>query len=256
MSGISSSHAPQGGQLAGKTALITAAGQGIGRATVELFASEGATVIACDISEDALADLRTIAGVTALHMDVTDNDAVKSAISDLPPLDILFNCAGYVANGSILECTEKDWDFSFDLNVKAMYQLIQLTLPAMLENGGGSIINMSSVASSMKGVPNRFAYCASKGAVIGLTKSIAADFVTRGVRCNAICPGTVDSPSLHDRLRATGDYEKAVREFVARQPMGRIGTAEEIAHLALYLASDASKYTTGQALAIDGGWTI
>jgi len=256
MSATPSSHAPQGGQLAGKTALITAAGQGIGRATVELFASEGATVIACDISEDALADLNTIAGVTALHMDVTNRDAVKSATADLPPLDILFNCAGYVANGSILECPEKDWDFSFDLNVKAMYRLIQLTLTAMLDNGGGSIINMSSVASSMKGVPNRFAYCASKGAVVGLTKSIAADFVTRGVRCNAICPGTVDSPSLHDRLRATGDYEKAVRDFVARQPMGRIGTADEIAHLALYLASDASKYTTGQALAIDGGWTI
>ena len=247
---------PRTGQLAGKTALITAAGQGIGRATVDLFVTEGASVIACDINKDALADLGNIAGVTPVDMDVTDADSMAALTADLPPLDVLFNCAGYVANGTILECTESDWDFSFNLNVKAMYQLIQLSLPAMLANGGGSIINMSSVASAMKGVPNRFAYCASKGAVIGLTKSIAADFVTKGIRCNAICPGTVDSPSLHERLRATGDYEKAVTDFNARQPMGRIGTAEEIAHLALYLASDNSKYTTGQALAIDGGWTI
>lgn len=243
-------------RLAGKTALITAAGQGIGRATVELFIAEGAKVIAGDINDAALAELAAIEGVTALKLDVTDADAVAKAVADLPPLDVLFNCAGYVAGGSILECAEKDWDFSFDLNVKAMYRLIQLTLPAMLENGGGSIINMSSVASSMKGVPNRFAYCASKGAVIGLTKSVAADFVAQGIRCNAICPGTVDSPSLHDRLRATGDYEKAMQDFIARQPMGRIGTADEIAELALYLASDASKYTSGQPFAIDGGWTI
>jgi len=243
-------------RLAGKTALITAAGQGIGRATVELFIAEGAKVIAGDINDAALAELAAIEGVTALKLDVTDADAVAKAAADLPPLDVLFNCAGYVAGGSILECAEKDWDFSFDLNVKAMYRLIQLTLPAMLENGGGSIINMSSVASSMKGVPNRFAYCASKGAVIGLTKSVAADFVAQGIRCNAICPGTVDSPSLHDRLRATGDYEKAMQDFIARQPMGRIGTADEIAELALYLASDASKYTSGQPFAIDGGWTI
>lgn len=243
-------------RLAGKTALITAAGQGIGRATVELFIAEGAKVIAGDINDAALAELAAIEGVTALKLDVTDAEAVAKAVADLPPLDVLFNCAGYVAGGSILECAEKDWDFSFDLNVKAMYRLIQLTLPAMLENGGGSIINMSSVASSMKGVPNRFAYCASKGAVIGLTKSVAADFVAQGIRCNAICPGTVDSPSLHDRLRATGDYEKAMQDFIARQPMGRIGTADEIAELALYLASDASKYTSGQPFAIDGGWTI
>ena len=172
------------------------------------------------------------------------------------PLDVLFNCAGYVAGGTILGCDEKDWDFSFDLNVKAMYRLIRLTLPEMLENGGGSIINMSSVASSLKGVQNRFVYCASKAAVIGMTKAIAADFVTQGVRCNAICPGTVDSPSMHDRLRSTGDYEKALSDFVARQPMGRVGTATEIAELALYLASDASSFTTGQTHAIDGGWTI
>ncbi len=244
------------GRLAGKTALITAAGQGIGRATAELFAAEGARVIASDINDEALAELAAFEGVTPLKLDVTDGGAVMEIAKDLPALDVLFNCAGYVANGSILECDEKDWDFSFDLNVKAMYRLIQLTLPAMLENGGGSIINMSSVASSIKGVPNRFAYCASKGAVIGLTKSVAADYVTKGVRCNAICPGTVDSPSMHGRLRATGDYEQALKDFIARQPMGRIGTAEEIAALALYLASDDSAFTTGQTHAIDGGWSV
>ncbi len=244
------------GRLAGKTALITAAGQGIGRATAELFAAEGAEVIASDINDALLGELDTIEGVTALKLDVTDGDAVAAAAAELPPLDILFNCAGYVANGSILECEEKDWDFSFDLNVKAMYRLIQLCLPAMLDNGGGSIINMSSVASSIKGVPNRFAYCASKGAVIGLTKAVAADFVTKGIRCNAICPGTVDSPSMHGRLKATGNYEQALKDFIARQPMGRIGTAEEIAALALYLGSDDSAFTTGQTHAIDGGWSV
>lgn len=244
------------GRLAGKTALITAAGQGIGRATAELFAAEGAQVFASDINDTSLAELQNIQGVTSVKLDVTDAAAVQAFVADTPPLDVLFNCAGYVAGGSILECDERDWDFSFELNVKSMYRLIQCALPTMLEHGGGSIINMSSVASSLKGVPNRFAYCASKAAVIGLTKSIAADFVTQGIRCNAICPGTVDSPSLHDRLRATGDYEKAMTDFIARQPMGRIGTADEIAELALYLASDASKYTTGQPFAIDGGWTI
>ena len=244
------------GRLAGKTVLITAAGQGIGRATAELFASEGAQVIASDLNPDTLGALSEIDGITTLQLDVTDGEAVATAAAALPPLDALFNCAGYVAAGGILDCDERDWDFSFDLNVKAMYRLIRLILPAMLDHGGGSIINMSSVASSLKGVPNRFAYTASKAAVIGLTKSVAADFVTQGIRCNAICPGTVDSPSLHDRLRATGDYEQAMADFIARQPMGRIGTADEIAELALYLASDASKYTTGQALAIDGGWTI
>ncbi len=243
-------------RLAGKTALITAAGQGIGRATAELFVAEGARVIASDINDVSLAELGGIAGIEPLKLDVTDNEAVTAAVVDLPKLDVLFNCAGYVAGGSILECSENDWDFSFGLNVKAMFRLIRLTLPGMLEAGGGSIINMSSVASSMKGVPNRFAYCASKAAVIGLTKSVAADFVTQGIRCNAICPGTVDSPSLHDRLRATGDYEQAMTDFIARQPMGRIGTTEEIAELALYLASDASKFTSGQPFAIDGGWTI
>ncbi|CUJ97214.1 2-keto-3-deoxy-L-fuconate dehydrogenase [Ruegeria denitrificans] len=247
---------PQTNRLSGKTALITAAGQGIGRASAELFAAEGAQVIACDINEAALAEMAKVPGIRTLKLDVTEANTVQAAVTELPPLDILFNCAGFVAGGTILDCEEAEWDFSFDLNVKAMYRLIRLTLPAMLQNGGGSIINMSSVASSIKGVPNRFVYCTSKAAVIGLTKSIAADFVTQGIRCNAICPGTVDSPSLHDRLRATGDYDQAMTDFIARQPMGRIGTAEEVAELALYLASDASKYTTGQPLAIDGGWTI
>jgi 2-keto-3-deoxy-L-fuconate dehydrogenase len=170
------------------------------------------------------------------------------------PIDVLFNCAGVVHAGSILECTESDWDFAFDLNAKAQYRMIRAYLPGMLEKGRASVINMASVASSVKGVPNRFAYCASKAAVVGMTKALAADFVTRGVRFNAICPGTVDSPSLHDRLRATGDYDKAMREFIARQPMGRIGEPEEIAALALYLASDESGFTTGQTHIIDGGW--
>ncbi|MEP2531454.1 SDR family oxidoreductase [Shimia sp.] len=244
------------GRLAGKKVLITAAGQGIGRATAELFAQQGAHVFASDINDESLAELDVIDGITAVKLDVTNAKAVEVVVAQLGTLDVLFNCAGYVASGSILECAEKDWDFSFDLNVKAMYRLIALTLPAMLENGGGSIINMSSVASSIKGVPNRFAYCASKAAVIGMTKSIAADYVTRGIRCNAICPGTVDSPSMHDRLRATGDYEKALSDFIARQPMGRIGTAEEMAALALYLASDDSAFTTGQTHNIDGGWSI
>lgn len=244
------------GRLAGKRVLITAAGQGIGRASVELFAAEGAEVVACDINKDSLAELEGIDGVTALHLDVTDAEAVQAAVSGVGVLDVLFNCAGFVANGAILECAEKDWDFSFELNVKAMYRLILLTLPDMLANGGGSIINMSSVASSIKGVPNRFAYCASKAAVNGMTKSIAADYVTKGIRCNAICPGTIDSPSMHGRLRATGDYEKALSEFIARQPMGRIGTAEEVAAMALFLASDDSAFVTGQTLNIDGGWSV
>jgi 2-keto-3-deoxy-L-fuconate dehydrogenase len=244
------------GRLAGKHTLITAAGQGIGRATAELWAAEGATVVACDINDETLAELDHIDGVTALKLDVTDADAVRAVAAQLERLDALFNCAGYVANGTILECSDRDWDFSFDLNVTAMFRLIKYTLPTMLQNGGGSIINMSSVASSIKGVPNRFAYSASKAAVIGMTKSIASDYVTQGIRCNAICPGTVDSPSMHGRLRATGDYDTALANFIARQPMGRVGKAEEIAALALHLAADESAFTTGQTLAIDGGWSI
>jgi 2-keto-3-deoxy-L-fuconate dehydrogenase len=244
------------GRLAGKTALITAAGQGIGRATAEMFARQGAKVIATDVNETSLEDLAAVNGVTAERLDVTDAKAIRDTLAKAGPLDVLFNCAGVVANGTILDCTQEDWDFSFDLNVTAMFRMIRTALPAMLENGGGSIINMSSVASSIKGVPDRFAYCASKAAVIGLTKSVASDFIKQGIRCNAICPGTVDSPSMHGRLRATGDYEAALEAFIARQPMGRIGKSEEIASLALYLASDESAFTTGQTLAADGGWSV
>ncbi|SMR83972.1 2-keto-3-deoxy-L-fuconate dehydrogenase [Aliiroseovarius halocynthiae] len=241
--------------LNGKTALITAAGQGIGRASAEAFARAGATVYATDVNETTLAELDKVDGITALKLDVMDADNIASVLAQTGPLDVLFNCAGFVHAGSILECPEDDWDFAFNLNAKAQYRMCQAVLPDMLAKGGGSIINMASVASSIKGVPNRFAYCASKAAVIGLTKAIAADFVTKGIRCNAICPGTVDSPSLHDRLRATGDYDQAMKDFIARQPMGRVGDADEVAALALYLASDASGFTTGQTHTIDGGWT-
>ena len=243
-------------RLKGKTTLLTAAGQGIGHATALAFAAEGAKVIATDINEATLSTLTDISGIETFRLDVTDADAVTNFMNKLDTVDVLFNCAGFVANGSILEGTDEDWDFSFNLNVHAMYRLSKLALPMMLENGGGSIINMSSVASSIKGVINRCAYSTSKAAVIGLTKSIAADYVTKGIRCNAICPGTVDSPSMHQRLRDTGDYEQALNAFVARQPMGRVGKAEEIAAMAVYLASDESLFTTGQALPIDGGWSI
>ncbi|KAA3512968.1 SDR family oxidoreductase [Agrobacterium rosae] len=236
----------------GQTVVITAAGQGIGRATAERFIELGARVIATDINEAALA---TLTQAETRVLNVLDGDAVKTFATEVGHTDVLFNCAGFVHSGTILDCDEKDWDFSFDLNVKAMYRTCRAFLPAMLEKGKGAIVNMSSVASSVKGVPNRFAYTASKAAVIGLTKSIASDFVTRGIRCNAICPGTVDSPSLHDRLRATGNYEQALADFIARQPMGRIAKAEEIAALVTYLASDEAGFTTGQAHVIDGGWT-
>jgi len=244
-----------GQRLAGKTAVITAAGQGIGFATAELFAREGARVIATDIRIDALTSLP----VEARRLDVRDGEAITALARELGTIDVLFNCAGFVHAGSILEATEEDWDFAFDLNAKAMYRMIRAFLPAMLEAGGGSIINMSSAASSIKGVPNRFAYGASKAAVIGLTKSVAADFVTRGIRCNAICPGTVSSPSLEQRIAAQAGAQGASVDatraaFVARQPMGRVGTPEEIAALALYLASDESSFTTGQTHVIDGGW--
>ncbi len=243
-------------RLAGKTALVTAAGQGIGRATVDMYVAQGAKVFATDINSESLSVFEGVDQITAMPLDVTDAAAVSSLVDSIGPVDVLFNCAGIVHAGNILECSDDDWSFAFDLNVTAMYRLIKLTLPGMLEKGRGSIVNMSSVASSLKGVPNRFAYCASKAAVIGMTKSVAADFVTQGIRCNAICPGTVDTPSLHERLRATGDYEKAWKEFVARQPMGRVGDVQEIAALATYLASDESGFTTGQAHAIDGGWSV
>lgn len=242
--------------LSGKKCLVTAAAQGIGRASVLRLVQSGANVIATDIDENGLKSLADETGCAVRVLNVLDKDAIKELASDLGAIDVLFNCAGFVANGSILDNEDKDWDFSFSLNVTAMYQMIKAFLPAMLENGGGSIINMSSVASSLKGVPNRCAYSASKAAVIGLTKSVAADYVTQGIRCNAICPGTVQSPSLEERLSAGGNYKQARTEFIARQPMGRIGEPEEIAELVAYLASDLAAYTTGQALAIDGGWTI
>ena len=240
------------GRLSGKTCLLTAAGQGIGRATAHAFAAEGARVIATDIDAGALAELE---GVETRKLDVLDAEAISATAAAHPDIDVLFNCAGFVANGTILDCDEKEWDFSFDLNVKSAYRMIRAFLPGMLKTGGGSIINVSSAASSVIAAPNRFVYGATKAAVIGLTKSVAADFITQGIRCNAICPGTVESPSLEERLKATGDYEAARKAFIARQPIGRIGKAEEIAALAVYLASDESAYTTGAAHIIDGGWS-
>ena len=244
------------GRLSGKTALVTAAGQGIGRATALAMAAEGARVLATDINGTALDDLAGAANgdlQTAL-LDVRDDAAVLEVVGSADA-DVLFNCAGFVHNGTVLDATREEWDFAFDLNVTSMFRTIRAALPGMLERGSGSIINISSAASSIIGAPNRFVYGTTKAAVIGLTKSVARDYITRGVRCNAICPGTVDSPSLHDRLRATGDYEAAMTAFVARQPMGRIGTPEEIAALAIYLASDESAFTTGQTHIIDGGWS-
>lgn len=239
---------------AGKSILITAAAQGIGRASVEAFSRAGASVWATDVNEAALTELQCLPGVHTRKLDVLDEAAVQAAVSDIGRVDVLFNCAGVVHGGTVLQASDKDLDFAYDLNVKAMVRTIRAVLPGMLERKDGAIVNMSSVASSVKGVPNRFAYGVTKAAVVGLTKSVAADFVGQGIRCNAICPGTVESPSLQERLRATGDFDKARSEFVARQPMGRIGTPDEIAALVLHLAS--ATYTTGQIHVIDGGWAI
>jgi 2-keto-3-deoxy-L-fuconate dehydrogenase len=238
----------------GKKAVVTAAAQGIGRATALALAAAGAEVLATDINETVLKELEGTAGIRTLKLNVLDDAAVKAAITDNGPFDILVNSAGVVHGGSIMEMKDEDLDFAMDLNVKSMIRMIRAVLPAMLEKKDGAIVNIGSVASSIKGVPNRFAYGVTKAAVIGLTKAVAADYVTQGVRINAICPGTVESPSLQDRLRAQGDYEAARAAFIARQPIGRIGTPEEIADLAVYLAG--ATYTTGQAYAIDGGWTI
>lgn len=243
--------------LTGKRVLVTAAAQGIGRASVEAYLAAGAEVIAADINQQALANLP---GAQTVVLDVTDASAIQRLAAEIGPLDVLFNCAGVVHAGNILECPESDWTFALDLNVTAMYRMIRAFLPGMLAAGGGSIINMSSVASSLKGVPNRFAYCASKAAVIGLTKSVAADFVTQRIRCNAICPGTVESPSLQQRIieqasREGRQQDEVYAAFTARQPMGRLGTPQEIAQLALYLGSDASAFTTGTTQVIDGGWS-
>ncbi|HEX2540400.1 MAG TPA: SDR family oxidoreductase [Caldimonas sp.] len=251
-------------RLSGKTAFITAAGQGIGRATAEAFVREGARVIATDINEDLLADLGRATGCETRRLDVTDASAVLAAAiaaNTKSTVNVLFNGAGYVHAGTILECDEIAFDFSFDLNVRAMYRVIRAFLPPMLKIGGGSIINVASAASSIKGVPNRFVYTATKAAVIGMTKSIAADFITQGIRCNAICPGTVESPSLRQRISAQAEasgqtLQQVEAAFVARQPMGRLGTTAEIAALAVYLASDESAFTTGTTQIIDGGWSV
>lgn len=248
-------------RLNGKTALVTAAAQGIGRASAIAFASEGATVIATDINEAKLKELGNLPNIKTRRLDVLDAGAIAAFAAEAGAVDVLLNCAGFVHHGTILECEEKDWDFSFDLNVRSMYRLTRALLPAMLKAGrGGSIINMSSAASSVKGAPNRFVYGTTKAAVIGLTKAIAADFIKEGIRCNAICPGTIQTPSLDERVSAqaaaAGGIDQARAAFVARQPLGRLGTPEEIAALAVYLASDESAFTTGAIHVIDGGWSL
>jgi 2-keto-3-deoxy-L-fuconate dehydrogenase len=243
-------------RLEGKRVLITAAAQGIGRATAIAMAREGALVLATDIETTLLVELEAEDGITTEPLDVTDAGAIAELARERGAFDVLVNVAGFVHHGSILECDEKDYDFSMNLNVRSMYRTIRAVLPAMLDQGSGSIVNVTSVASSIKGLPNRFVYGTSKAAVIGLTKSVAADFVARGIRCNAIAPGTVQSPSLDERINAFENPEEARKAFIARQPMGRLGTAEEIAAMAVYLGSDESAYTTGQVLIVDGGITI
>ena len=245
-----------GGRLAGKTALITAAGQGIGHATAVAFQKEGARLWATDIDESKLAGLATLEGVTCRALDVREESAVAAAAEEIGALDVLFNCAGRVPHGTLLDCEPADWEETLSLNVTAMYRMIRAFLPAMLAAGGGSIINMASVVSSVKAAPDRCAYGASKAAVIGLTKSVALDYAAQGIRCNAVCPGAVDTPSLDERLNARPDPEAARKAFVARHPVGRMGSPSEVAALCVYLGSDESAFTTGQALVIDGAWGL
>jgi 2-keto-3-deoxy-L-fuconate dehydrogenase len=243
-------------RLEGKHILVTAAGQGIGRASVLALAAEGARVLATDVNEALLKVYQGVDGVTTRRLDVLDDGAVRSLIEAMDRIDVLFNCAGFVHQGNIFDTTDADWDFSFNLNVRAMWKTMSAALPRMLEAGGGSIINMASVCSSMKGLPNRFLYGATKAAVIGMTKSVAADFVAKGIRCNCVCPGTVDTPSLQERINAHGDPEEGRRMFLARQPTGQLARPEEIAPIVVYLAGDESRFATGQAFAVDGGITI
>jgi len=245
-----------GDRLKGKIAFVTAAGQGMGRAGVLAFAAEGARVWATDINAKTLESLAGTPNVTTRLLDVTDGAAVERLAKEVGDIDCLFNCAGYVHHGTIAECTEADWDKSFDLNVKSMYRVTRAFVPVMLRKGRGSIINMASVASSVRGVPNRVAYGATKAAVIGFTKAIAADYVKQGIRCNAVCPGTIDTPSLQERINALPDPVRARADFVARQPMGRLGTPDDIAPLLVYLASDESSFATGVTFTVDGGMTI
>ena len=245
------------GRLSGKRALVTAAGQGIGRASAIAMAAEGAQVFATDVDAALLAGLSDH-GIEVFVLDARDSDSVTAGVARAQP-DVLFNCVGFVHHGTILDATDDEWDFAFDLNVRSMMRTIRAALPSMLERGGGSIVNMSSACSSIIGAPNRFIYGTSKAAVIGLTKSVAVDYITQGIRCNCICPGTVESPSWHDRVKALGEtlgsFDAALKQFVARQPMGRVATAEEIAALVVYLSSDESAFTTGQPHVIDGGWS-
>ena len=243
-------------RLQGKTALVTAAGQGIGYASALALAAEGAQVWATDVNDKLLERYAGVANVRTAKLDVLDKAAISAFVKTLPALDILFNCAGVVHNGTVLDASDADLEFAFNLNVRAQFWTIQAVLPGMLAAGRGSIINMASVCSSMKGLPNRFVYGTTKAAVLGLTKSVAADYVTKGIRCNAVCPGTVDTPSLGDRINANADPDEARKAFIARQPMGRLARAEEIAPVVVFLASDESVFATGQAFTVDGGITI
>ncbi|MDC3082030.1 SDR family oxidoreductase [Candidatus Pelagibacter sp.] len=245
------------GRLEGKKIVVTAAGQGIGKATAIAFHNEGAHVIATDLNEKTLADLnKEYPNIKIKTLDSTDNKAILDFVKTLDEVNVLFNAVGFVHHGTILDCEEKDWDFSFDVNIKSMYFMCRAILPLMVKQNGGSIINVSSIASSLKGLPNRFVYGASKAAIIGLTKSIASDFVKQNIRCNSIAPGTVFSPSWQDRVNQSPDPVQAKKDFIARQPMGRLGTAEEIASMAIYLAGDESTFTTGNTFSVDGGMTI